>query len=322
MEPLKFEPILKEVIWGGSRISQMLDLKSDKLIGENWTLSLRNDNISVVSEGKYKGSTFENLVEENKKDMLGNSFLEIKDFPLLVKIINSENDLSIQVHPDDYYANTKLGLPYGKNEMWYVLEAKENAKLVVGLKNGISKEDFKSAVENNKVMECLNTVPVKSGDIIDIPAGLVHAITSGLLVAEIQQNSDTTFRIYDYDRVDNSGQKRELHLEQALGVIDFEGKLKTELCLGNDILKENLKVTKYINNQYFTVDKYEVVDILEEESLYDKFTILLFVDGEGKVEYDDLEIQVKMGDTIFIPAYLGKYKIIGNVAFLKVVPNK
>ncbi len=322
MEPLKFKPILKEIIWGGSRICELLEIENDKTIGENWTLSYRDADMSVVDNGKYKNKTIKEVIDSNKKGMLGEKFKDLTDFPLLVKIINANDNLSIQVHPDDYYAINTLGLPYGKTEMWYVIEAKEDAKLVVGLKEGITKEDFSKAIENNTVMDCLNFVPVKSGDIIDIPAGLVHAITSGLLIAEIQQNSDTTFRIYDYDRTDKNGNKRELHVQQSLDVINFTGKLNTNLAQGTVIKKENgIEITHYINNDYFSIDKYELSGELNDESLQDRFSILVFLKGAGTIEGEGFNLSVKLGETVFIPAELGKYKITGSLTYLKSSAN-
>ncbi len=322
MEPLKFKPILKEIIWGGSRICELLNIENNKTIGENWTLSYRDTDMSVVDSGIYKNKTIKEVIESNKKGMLGEKFKDLTDFPLLVKIINANDNLSIQVHPDDYYAINSLGLPYGKTEMWYVIEAKENATLVAGLKEGITKSDFEKAIEEGTVMECLNFVPVKSGDIIDIPAGLVHAITRGLLIAEIQQNSDTTFRIYDYDRTDKEGNKRELHIKQSLEVIDFSGKLSTKLAQGTLVKRaEDVEITHYINNHYFSIDKYELNGELFDESLQDRFSILVFLKGTGKIEGKDYSINVNMGETVFIPAELGNYKVSGNLTYLKSSAN-
>ncbi len=321
MEPIKFEPILKEMIWGGDKICQILEQESDKKIGENWTLSCRNDSMSVVAAGKDKGEKFEDLINRNKKEMLGNLFVDNESFPILVKIIHAKDNLSIQVHPDDFYAIEKLGIPYGKTEMWYVIDAEPNSKLVAGLKNGITKENFAEAIKNNSVMDCLNFVDIKKGDVIDIPAGLVHAITSGLLIAEVQQNSDTTFRVYDYDRTDDKGNKRELHVESALEVIDFSGKLKNEVIDGETSKIGDTVFTKYIDNDFFTVDKYTISSSLKDKSDVDRFTIITVVDGEGVVKSKDVELNVALGETIFIPAYLGEYEIAGNLSVLKSIPK-
>ncbi len=321
MEPIKFEPILKEMIWGGDKICQILNVESDKLIGENWTLSCRNDAMSVVADGENKGVKFEDLINANKKEMLGDLFKEIESFPILVKIIHAKDNLSIQVHPDDFYAIKELGIPYGKTEMWYVIDAEPNSKLVAGLKSNVTKEVFENAIKNNEVMDCLNFVDIKKGDVIDIPAGLVHAITSGLLIAEIQQNSDTTFRVYDYDRTDNQGNKRELHVERALDVIDFSGKLKNEVIDGETSKIGDVEFTKYINNDFFTVDKYTITTSFSDESLVDRFSIIMVVEGNGTIKFGNKELNVALGETVFIPAYLGKYEVVGNLSILKSVPK-
>ncbi len=321
MEAIKFNPILKEMIWGGDKISQLLKIENTSKIGENWTLSFRDLDTSVVSVGEYKGKSLKELVDANKKEMLGDLFLNIETFPLLVKIIHAKDNLSIQVHPNDFYALNELDLPYGKTEMWYIVDAEPDSKLVAGLKKGVSKEVFEEAIKNKTVMDCLNFVEVKKGDVIDIPAGLVHAITSGLLIAEIQQNSDTTFRVYDYDRVDANGNQRELHIERALDVIDFTGKLKSEVIEGENSKIEDTLVTKYINNDYFTVDKYVVKNSFRDKSLFDRFSIITVVDGAGVIKFGNKALDINIGETVFIPAYLGDYEITGEVSVLKSVPK-
>ncbi len=321
MEPIKFEPILKEMIWGGDKICQILKQDSTKRIGENWTLSCRPDAMSVVAAGKNKGVKFEELINSNKKEMLGNLFVENDSFPILVKIIHAKDNLSIQVHPNDFYAIEQLGIPYGKTEMWYVIDAEPNSKLVAGLKAGVTKEVFEDAIKNNTVMECLNFVDIKKGDVIDIPAGLVHAITSGLLIAEVQQNSDTTFRVYDYDRADDKGNKRELHVERALDVIDFSGKLKNEVILGETRNLGDVTFTKYIDNDFFVVDKYTINTSFQEKSDVDRFSIITVVEGEGAIKTKDIELNITLGETVFIPAYLGDYEIIGKLSILKSIPK-
>ncbi len=322
MEPMKFNPILKEVIWGGDKIGQMLNLRNQNKIGENWTLCLRDDDISIVAEGTHEGYGLDELIKSQKKEMLGDLFLENETFPLLIKVIHAKADLSIQVHPNDFYALKELGLPNGKTEMWYVLEAKVDSKLVAGLKHGVTKGIFEKAIAENTVMECLNFVNVKKGDVIDIPAGLVHAITSDLLIAEIQQNSDTTFRIYDYDRVDANGNKRALQVERALDVIDFMGNHKGEVIKGESNNINGVEVTKYVDNDYFTVDKYVVSTILKDKSLFDRFTTITVVDGNGYIKFGSMKLEINIGETAFIPAYLGEYEVVGEVSFLRCVPKK
>ncbi len=321
MEPIKFEPILKEMIWGGDKICQIINVDNKKRIGENWTLSCRDDAMSVIESGKNKGLKFKDLIDANKKEILGDLFVENESFPILVKIIHAKDNLSIQVHPNDFYAIEQLGLPYGKTEMWYVIDAEPNSKLVAGLKANVTKEIFVEAIKNNTVMEYLNYVDIKKGDVIDIPAGLVHTITSGLLIAEIQQNSDTTFRVYDYDRIDDKGNKRELHIERALDVIDFSGELKNDLILGETSNIGDTEFTKYIDNDFFTVDKYTITNSYEDKSLVDRFSIITVVEGEGYIICGNEKLNIGIGETVFIPAYLGEYQICGNLSILKSIPK-
>ncbi len=180
----------------------------------------------------------------------------------------------------------------------------------------------KKAIENGCVSDYLNYVEVKKGDVIDIPAGLVHAITSGLLIVEIQQNSDTTFRVYDYDRVDSKGCKRELHIERALDVIDFSNDKGSALVVGEESKKDEVCIREYINNDYFEVKKYETKSAYYDKSLFNSFTILTIVKGNGIIKFKDDEMKLDIGDTIFIPAYLGEYEIIGEIALLKCIPKK
>ncbi len=321
MKVLKFEPILKERIWGSTLINTLLGNGEDKrIIGENWTVSCRVEDDSLVSYGENKGKTLKELIENNKKEVLGESFINQDEFPLLIKIIHAKDNLSVQVHPDDEYATSIMNIPYGKTEMWYIIDAKEDAKLVLGLKDNVSKVDFENAIKNKKVMECLNFVPVKKGDIVDIPAGLVHAITDGILIAEVQQNCDTTFRVYDYDRVDDNGKERDLHVKEALETIDFENKLDKKVVVGKKDSKDDM-VTNYIDNKYFSIDTITISDTYIGSGCKNHFSILTAVEGEGKITCGDESFSIKECESIFIPAYCEDFTITGNIKFLKAIPK-
>lgn len=217
--PLTFNPIYKEKIWGGSRFQDLLGRSlPEGSIGESWDVAAHPNGTSVVATGSLAGKNLIQLVKEYGKELI-----EEEEFPLLLKLIDAQQDLSVQVHPDDSYVRRNTNEFWGKTEMWYIVHSDPGAWIIWGLRPGVTKEELAGAVKRGgtAILACLNKVPVKAGELYPISAGLVHALGAGIVVAEIQQNSDTTFRVYDWDRVDNSGQARELHIEQALETIDF-----------------------------------------------------------------------------------------------------
>ena len=217
--PLTFYPIYKEKIWGGRKLQELFDRQLPAgLIGESWDVAAHSNGTSVVVDGPLAGKNLGELVSSYGRDLV-----DVDTFPLLVKLIDAQQDLSVQVHPDDVYVKNHTNERWGKTEWWYVIYADPGAWIIWGLKPGVTKQQFAKAVEagGEEILACLNKVPVKPGEVYPISAGLVHALGAGVVVAEIQQNSDTTFRIYDWDRLDETGQSRELHVEQALETIDF-----------------------------------------------------------------------------------------------------
>ncbi|MEW9093584.1 MAG: type I phosphomannose isomerase catalytic subunit [Clostridiaceae bacterium] len=308
MYPIKFKNLYYEKIWGGRDLEKFRDNLPDGNIGESWDIACHPNGMSIVDNGKFKGKRFDELIKEYGKKLLGEDF-DGKEFSLLVKLINSKEKLSVQVHPNDEYAK-RVENSLGKTEAWYVVEAKGEAFLIVGTKD-CDKETFKKAIEEGRTEEYLNKIQVKKGDCFLIKSGLVHSICEGVIIAEIQQNSDITYRIYDY------GRPREIHVEKSLDVIDFNLKAMNE--------REN-KLNKFngyskgvlCHSEYFTIEKYIINEILEEESNVSKFYIFTCVDGFGTITSEDGTIlKIHKGDSILIPATLGKYIIKGKLTLLK-----
>lgn len=315
--PIKFEPVYKQILWGGKNIEKHFKRKVPyEKVAESWELCCRDDGMGIAANGAFKGRSLSEIIQDNSASILGDRVAEKYRgfFPLLIKTIDANDRLSVQVHPDDDYAK-KHGESNGKNEIWYIIDCKPDAKLIYGLKPDITKEKFLKAIEDKKIGSTLNEVSVKPGDTIFIPAGTVHAILDGILISEIQQNSNTTYRIYDWDRVDKNGKGRELHLNQALDVINFGFKPKISTPV---VLEKN---DRYLHRRislsdYFTID--EIVLETEFESCTDKNSLAVIsnVQGSGEIEYDGGKVQINLGDTVLLPAYLGKFKVKGNQRFL------
>ena len=305
MYPLKFTNLYYEKVWGGRDFEKFRSDLPEGNIGETWDIACHPNGTGVVANGRLKGMTFNELIQDYNEDIFGNS---IKDgeFPLLVKLINSNENLSVQVHPNDEYAR-RVENSYGKTEAWYVVDAAEDAELIVGT-NGCTKEEFKEAINNGNVEGCLNRIKVKKGDDFLINSGLVHAICSGLVIAEIQQNSDITYRVYDY------GRPREIHVEKSLDIIDFN--LKPERLVENYQEFDGYKYTSLCKSDYFTIDKCIVDQVFETCSKEEEFSIITCVEGTGKINYKEGSESINKGDSILIPTSLGNYEIIGKLEIL------
>lgn len=308
MYPIKFENLYYEKIWGGRDLEDFRENLPEGNIGESWDVACHENGMSVVANGQFKGITFEELIKMYGDKIVGKS-LANKEFPLLVKLINSKDRLSVQVHPDDEYAK-RIENSLGKTEAWYVVDAKPNASLIVGTKN-CDREIFKKAIKENKTEDYLNKINIKKGDCFLIKSGLVHAICEGAIVAEIQQSSDITYRIYDY------GRPRELHIEKSLDVINFN------LCAINEVNNKLEKFDGYEKgilclSNYFTIEKYIINKSVTELSDLNKFFIFTCVEGNGYIESTNKEkVEIKKGDSILIPASLGEYSIVGKLTLLK-----
>ncbi len=318
--PLKFKPVYKDYIWGGRNLEKLGKNLPEGKVAESWELSCHPDGKSVIANGEFEGVVLADLVARYGKQVVGTALPEkdIEKFPLLIKLIDANDKLSVQVHPEDDYARVHENGELGKNEMWYIIDAKPGAKLVYDVAPGTTRESFAQAVKDGKIEGCLKSVEVQPGDTLNIPAGLVHAIGEGIVLAEVQQNSNTTYRVYDYDRTDKEGNKRPLHIEKALEVIDFntEGRIEKSEGLKVD-LGEGCSKTYKIANRYFAVELYAVKGSIKENADGSRFHIYIFTQGEGEFVYGDGILHVKAGETVMIPASLGTYTIQGNFTAIK-----
>lgn len=299
--PLKFVPILKQKIWGGNKLVQKLHKNSKlKNIGESWEIADVEQDISVVSNGKLKGKILKDLLKKYKSELVGDvNYRTFKDkFPLLIKFIDAAQDLSVQVHPNDKLAKIRHN-SFGKNEMWYIMEAEKKAKLVLGFSEEISPKQYKELLQEKAITSVLNFEKIKKGDAFFIKTGTVHAIGAGVVLAEIQQTSDITYRIYDWDRVDAQGNSRELHTDLAIDAINFSTKLDTERKYDNQLNKINTLVTcPYFKTNFIPVKG----EITLDYSKTDSFVIFMCVEGAGIISINNNAETISYGETILIPA--------------------
>lgn len=307
-KPLKLAPEFKEIIWGGNRLKSEYNKVSNlNNIAESWELTVRNDGMSTIVGGEFDGYSLEKYIIEQGENVVSN--IKQDFFPLLIKFIDAQDNLSVQVHPDDDYA-IKNANSLGKTEMWYIIDANPGAKLVYGLKEGVSNKDFEQAIKDGTVEEMLNYVSVKKGDVFFIPAGLVHAIGSGILLAEIQQNSNITYRVYDYNRIGKDGKPRELHVNDALNVIINRSEEEIDKIRFS---KGKSDSTTLANCDFFKVDKYDVdgeIGFFADEK---SFNSILCLEGDGFILCDGVKLSITKGDSYFVPANMGKYDIQGKL---------
>lgn len=319
MYPLKFKKTLVKKVWGGRKFNSILDMElpDESLYGESWEVSSHKGGLSYIENGEYAGCSLVDIINKNKEEMLGEEIVKRfkGEFPLLIKYLDINDRLSVQVHPSDDYALRVEG-EFGKSECWYVMEASEDATLILGVKDGVTKDIFKKKVESKDFSDLFNTIKVKKGDFINLLPGVVHATLEGsILICEVQQNSDTTYRIYDFDRLVD-GKLRELHLDKALDVIDFEGKVQISTSENRQkISLVGAKKEELVRGEYFNVDKYLIDGIFEDET-NSNFKILSILDGVGEIICNNISYSIKKGDTYFIPAGL-KTVLKGKIEILK-----
>ena len=312
----KFEPLLKQTLWGGDKIIPFKHLNTKmEEVGESWEISGVKDNETIVANGPEKGKTLNQLVREQKGKLVGNENYERfgNEFPLLIKFIDARQDLSIQVHPTDEVAH-RQGKSRGKTEMWYALDSDTGAQLYNGLKQQITPEQYKAMVENDTITNALARYEVHEGDVFFIPAGRIHAIGAGCFVAEIQQTSDVTYRIYDFKRKDKNGNYRELHTKEAAESIDYTvlPNYRTEY---EPTQNEGVQL---ISCPYFTTAIYDLTEpMMLDYSELDSFVILIAVKGEGRLICNGEEMPFQMGDTVLIPASTEEVKVEGEIKFLE-----
>ena len=299
--PLKFTPILKPTIWGGKKLSDILNKSINEIepCGESWEISGVADNISEVSEGLLKGETLIELIQKYKGLLIGEKVYQTfgENFPLLIKFIDANQDLSIQVHPDDTLAKKRHN-SFGKTEMWYVIDAEEGSSLISGFNKATSRDEYLEYFNSGRLMSLLNSEQVTNDDVFFLPAGRVHTIGQGLLIAEIQQTSDITYRIYDFDRVDKDGNHRELHVDEALDAIDFN--FHNDYKTTYDEQQPEVELTA---NDYFVCNRLLINSrTIKEYSKVDSFVILMVLEGSGVIEAGNGAYEYVKGDTYLIPA--------------------
>ncbi len=313
--PLIFEPILKDRIWGGTKLRNDLGKNiPTETTGESWELSDVSGDVSVVKNGTYEGKPLTELMNTYPEVLLGSKVYKQygAQFPLLFKFLDARDDLSIQVHPNDELAKERHN-SFGKTEMWYVMQADEGARIIVGFKEKSSPEEYVEHLNNKNLIEILNEVPVKAGDVFFLETGTIHAIGAGIVIAEIQQTSDITYRIYDWDRVDANGNSRELHVEQALDAMNYNT---------TDTKKEYTQVPNTANVAvdcpYFTTSYLPLIGEANVEKDGSSFTVYICTEGSYTLTANGMQHSFKKGDTILIPAGLKQYSLSGEATLLEI----
>lgn len=309
MEPIFFDPAYKDYIWGGTALKERFGKETSlPIVAESWEISANKNGKSVVRNGEYCGRDLDELFKDAdvKEKIFGTKSLNMSEFPVLIKFIDAKNNLSVQVHPDDEYAR-KYENSSGKSELWYIVDCKENARIVYGLKD--TEQPITSIVDN--IEEHLNFVNVKKGDYVYIESGTVHAILDGILICEIQQNSDITYRIFDWNRLGKDGKPRELHKDKAKDVIKIYNRNELKH------IKEIEGSQNMINNDKFSIDSVNIENTYQDQSNIETFYAYNVIEGNGKLITDNETYNIKRGESFIIPADLGKYEIKGRMKLLK-----
>lgn len=316
MEIMKLNPTGKDYLWGGTRLRDEYGKKIDMIpLAESWECSVHSDGPSFVANGQYKGKTLKEVLEAHP-EYIGTKANGV--FPILGKFIDAKKDLSVQVHPDDEYARENEN-DNGKTEMWYIIDAEKGASLIYGFKHKVTKEILEQAIKKGELDKHLQKVEVHKGDLYFVPAGTVHGIGKGILLAEIQESSNVTYRVYDYDRVDKNGKKRQIHFDKAVQVMDMD--------VVPDI-KQKKRMVKYYPGcsrellcrcRYFETERIQVTKGFSFSVREESFQVLMCLDGYGQVEVDgDKPVRFTKGETVFLPAGTGRCLIIGDTTVLKI----
>ena len=316
MKILKLSPTIKDYIWGGTRLTKEFEMVSftDRQ-AEAWVLSCHSDGECTIENTDFKGRTLSDVLGNEGKTYLGTNCDKYENFPILIKLIDAKDNLSVQVHPDDEYALRVEG-EYGKTEAWYIMDCDEGAEIIYGFKKDITKEEFRKSIEVNTLTEYVNRVKVKKGDIFFIKAGTLHAICKGILLAEVQQNSNTTYRVYDYGRLQN-GKPRELHVEKALDVTSTKALDASGKPMGETIDKGDYKETLLTKCDIFSMKRLDIVEKAEVIADEKSFVSLVALEGNGVVMHEDTCVTLYKGESLFIPAGFGKVEILGSVTVLE-----
>jgi len=329
-EPFFLKPAEKDYLWGGTRLKDDFSKETElDPLAETWECSTHPDGPSTVASGPFKGKALIDVLKENP-DFIGThpKLQSENGLPVLVKFIDAKNDLSVQVHPDDEYAKINENGSYGKSEMWYVVEAAKDAKLIYGFRTDIDKKTVIKALEEERLEHYLLSIPVNKGDVFFIPAGQVHAILSGCLIAEVQESSNLTYRLYDYNRIDKNGNKRELHIEKALDVINLKGSSKPEQPMHVFRFREGVMIEKLYECKYFNVEKVFLdTQRCRKHARFktrkNSFRVLLCIEGCGTISWNDesgneTRMDFFRGDCIFVPADSVEYKAHGKAELLRI----
>ena len=313
--PLQFDPILKERIWGGEKLKTELNKPiTSNITGESWEISTVKGDVSIIANGDLKGKSLMDVINDNPNEILGTEVYARfgKEFPLLFKYLDAREDLSIQVHPNDALAKKRHD-SFGKTEMWYIMQADEDARIIVGFKENSNAAEYLENLENKTLLSILDDVKVKSGDVFFLETGTVHAIGAGLVVAEIQQTSDITYRLYDFDRVDAQGATRELHVDLALDAINYNV-VQTKKEYSKDVNESNVVV----DCPYFTTNFIPLDGNISVQKDGKSFTVYMCIDGEFEIECNDAVYHYKKGDTLLIPAGISELIISGKASILEI----
>ena len=313
--PILFQPILKERIWGGNKLKTVLNKSNvTNTTGESWEISSVENEVSIILNGIYQDTNLTQLINDFPMETLGTSVFKKfgKEFPLLFKFLDAKQELSIQVHPNDALAK-KRHQSFGKTEMWYVIQAEENAKIIVGFKEKSSPEEYLNHLENKTLLKILNEIVVKKGDVFLLESGTIHAIGAGIVIAEIQQTSDITYRVYDWDRRDSHGNARELHTDLALEAINYN-KTNTKKEYNKTLNVSNLAV----DCPFFTTKIIPLQGEIIFKTNKQSFTVLMCTDGDFELHYNNQTEQYSIGDTILIPAFLTDFKLTGKATILEI----
>lgn len=313
--PILFHPILKDRIWGGTKLKSILgkDIDSNE-VGESWEISGVSSDISVVANGVYAGLNLNDLIQKFPDEILGEAIIARfdKQFPLLFKFLDAKDDLSIQLHPNDELAQKRHG-SFGKTEMWYVMQADEGARVVVDFKDGVSQEDYLKHLKSKTLPSILKEIPVKKGDVFFIETGTVHAIGGGVLLAEIQQTSDITYRVYDWDRLDAQGNSRELHIDLALEAINYDKK-NVEITYNKVVNTDN----HILECPFFNVNYIPLSGMYTKVKDKSRFYLYVCTEGEGEIIIGEEKYELHCGQTIFIPAVVSEVILKGEATVLEI----
>jgi mannose-6-phosphate isomerase len=313
--PLLFKPIFKDRIWGGSKLKSLFgkEIQSDQ-VGESWELSTVGNDVSIVADGPYQNLPLTDLIAKFPQEILGKKVFEQfgNQFPLLFKFLDASQDLSIQVHPNDELAQKRHNC-FGKTEMWYIIQAEENARNIIGFKEDSSAKEYLQKLESKDLLSILSQEKVSKGDVFFLETGTVHAIGEGIVLAEIQQTSDITYRIYDWDRVDDKGNARELHLDLAMDAINY-GQTNTRRAYTQTENTEN----QIVQSHYFSVNYIPLNGQLALEHNVDSFRVYMCTEGSFSVIYQGESYSFQKGNTILLPAVLNDYVLEGKAELLEV----